>query len=128
MEEIPKIFTTRKRRNTVTGRNTKDEGITELWSINSVPSEMDIEIYSEERVDEKTIDSVKDKIIRNISTEYNINYLLRVLSVDDVFDFLIDKIKYTRIWNYAEMPIMEEDEKLRKKHEELLDKINMFSF
>lgn len=128
MEEIPKIFTTRKRRNTVTGRNTKDEGITELGSVNSVPSEMDIEIYSEERVDEKTIDSVKDKIIRNISTEYNINYLLRVLSVDDVFNFLINKIKYTRIWNYAEMPIMEEDEKLRKKHEELLDKINMFSF
>ena len=128
MEEIPKIFTTRKRRNTVTGRNTRDEEITELGSVNSVPSEMDIEIYSEEKVDEKMIDSVKDKIIRNISTEYNINYLLRILSVDDVFDFLIDKIKYTRIWNYAEMPIMEEDENLKNKHRELLDKINMFSF
>lgn len=128
MEEIPKIFATRKRRNTITGRNTRDEGVSELGSVNSVPKEMDIEIYSEERIDEKTIDSVKDKIIRNISTEYNINYLLRVLSVDEVFDFLINKIKYTRIWNYAEMPIMEEDENLKNKHRELLDKINMFSF
>lgn len=128
MEEIPKIFATRKRRNTITGRNTREEGVSELESVNSVPKEMDIEIYSEERVDEKTIESVKDKIIRNISTEYNINYLLRVLSVDEVFDFLIDRIKYTRIWNYAEMPIMEEDENLKNKHRELLEKINMFSF